>query len=72
MGLLDQRLADDRSILQHVLQVDQVAVMLLLCKIIGVVKMNDSLFMGTHDFFRKQHAFGQVLAYLAGHIVTLG
>ena len=43
MRLLDHSLADDRPVLEHVLQVDQVAVVFLLCKIVRVVEMDDPL-----------------------------
>ena len=64
-------LTDYRSVLKHVLQIDQVAVMLFLCIIIRIMEMNNPLFMGFHDLLRKQHTHGQVLAHLSCHIIPL-
>ena len=54
MGLLNQGLADDSAILQHVFQVDEVAVVFPLGEIVGVMEMDDAFFMGLHDFLRQQ------------------
>ena len=40
--LLDHGLADDGAVLQHILQVDQVTVVLLLCEIVRIMEMDDS------------------------------
>ena len=69
--LFDHGLADDGAILQHVFQIDEVAVVLALGEIVGVVEMDDALLVRFHDFFREQQAAGEVLRYLAGHVVTL-
>ena len=72
VGLLDHGLADDRAILQHVLQIDEVAVVLTLGKVVRVMEMDDPLLVGLHDFLRQQQAAGEVLGHFAGHVVTLG
>ncbi len=69
--LLDHGLADDRAVLQHILQIDQVAVVLLLRVIIRIVEVNDALFMRADNIFRKEDSLGQILGDLAGHIITL-
>ena len=69
--LFDHGLADDGAILQHVFQIDEVAVVLALGEIVGIVEMDDALLVRFHDFFREQQAAGEVLRYLAGHVVTL-
>ena len=43
--LFDHRTADHSSILQHILKIDQAAVVHMLCKIIGIMEMNDPLLM---------------------------
>ena len=53
--LLDHRLTDHSTILQHILQIDQVAVVLLLCKIVGIMEMDDSFLMRADDLLRQQH-----------------
>ena len=69
--LLNQRLADDRPVLKHILQVDQVAVMFLLCIIVRIMKMNDPSFMRPDNLLRKQDSAAQIPADLTGHIITL-
>ena len=68
MGLLNPGLADNRAVLQHVLQVHQVAVVHVLGKIIGVMEMDDALLVSLHDVLGKEHPLGQVLADLPGHV----
>ena len=72
VGLLDHGLADDRAVLQHVLQVDQIAVVLLLGIVVGVMEVDDALLMGLYDVLGEQDSLGQVLGDLTGHIVALG
>ena len=55
VGLLDQGAGDNGAVLQHVLQVHQVAVVHMLGEIIGVVEMDDALLMGLHDILGQQH-----------------
>ena len=69
--LLDHGLADDRAVLQHILQIDQVAVMLLLGIVIRIMEMNDSFLVSLHDILRKKDTLGQVLGDLTCHIITL-
>ena len=71
MGLLDESTADDGTVLQHAVQVDQVTVVHVLGVVVGVMEMNDAFLVGLHDLRGQQHTHGQVLADLAGHIVTL-
>ncbi len=69
--LLDQRARDNGAVLEHVLQVHQVAVVHVLSKVIRIVEVDQALIMGVHDLLGQQHALGQVLGNLAGHIVAL-
>ena len=45
---LDERAGDDGAVLQHVLQVDQVAVVHVLGEVVGVVEVDDALVVGLH------------------------
>ena len=56
--LLDHRLTDHSAILQHILQIDQVAVVLLLCKIVGIMEMDDAFLMRADDLLWQQHTLG--------------
>ena len=71
MGLLDQRAGDDSAVLQHVVQVDQVTVVHVLGKVVGVMEVDDAFLVGLDHVGGQQHAHGQVLGDLAGHIVAL-
>ena len=51
-GLLDERAGDDRAVLQHVLQVDEVAVVHVLREVVGVVEVDDALLVGLHNVRR--------------------
>ena len=53
MRLFDIRSAYNRAVLQHVFEIDEVAVMHVLSKIIGVMEVNDTRFV------RGDYIFGQ-------------
>ena len=69
--LFNQGAADDRAVLQHIVQIDEVAVVHVLGVVVGIVEVDDALLMRLDDLRREQHAHGQVLADLTGHVVTL-
>ena len=69
--LFDEGAGDDGAVLQHVLQIDQIAVVHMLREIVGIVEVDNSLLMRFHNFLRQQHAAGDILGNLAGHIVAL-
>ena len=71
MRLLDEGAGDDGAVLQHVIKVDQIAVVHVLGIVVGIVEVDDALLMRLDDLRGEQHAHGQILADLAGHIVTL-
>ena len=71
MGLLDHSAADHRTVLEHVFQIDQVAVVHMLGVIIGIVEMNDPLMVCLYNIFRQQHSLCQVLADFSCHIIPL-
>ena len=58
VGLFNHGLGNHRAVLQHILQVDQVTVMLLLRIVIGIMEVNNSLFMGLYNILRKQKSSG--------------
>ena len=71
MGLFDIGAGDDRAVLQHILKVDQVAVVHVLGKVIGIVEVDQAFLMCLHDLWVQQQTGGQVLGDLTGHIVAL-
>ena len=72
MGLFNQSLADDSAVLQHILKVDEVAVVLLLGIIIGIMEVDDTLFVCFYHIGGKKDAAGQIFGHFACHIVALG
>ena len=68
---LNHGLADDGSVLQHIFQIYQTAVMHMLGKIIGIMEMNDAFFVSLHNVLGKKEPAGDILADLAGHIISL-
>ena len=72
MRLFNHGLADDGAVLQHVFQIDQVAVMFSLRIVVSVVEMDDACFMRLHDFFGEEQTLCQILGHFAGHVVALG
>ena len=71
MRFFDEGTRNNRAVLQHVVQVDQVAVVHMLGVIVSIMEMNDAILMCLYNLGRQQHTHGQVLADLAGHIIAL-
>ena len=71
MRALDQRAGDDRAVLEHILQIDQVTVVHMLGIIIGIVKMDDAFLVRLNDILGQQQAVGDISGNLARHIVAL-
>ena len=68
---LDERAGDDRAVLQHVLEVHEVAVVHMLGEVIRVVEVDDAFFVGLHDVGGKKDAHGKIFRDFACHIVAL-
>ena len=68
---LDERARDDRAVLQHVLEIDEVAVVHVLGEVVGVVEVDDTAVVGLDDLARQEHAHGEILGDLARHVVAL-
>ncbi len=71
MGFFNEGAGNHRTVLQHVLQVYQIAVVHMLGVIIRIVEMDNARFMSLHNFLRQQNAACNVFRYLARHIVPL-
>ena len=72
VGPLDESVGDDGAVLQHVLQVHQVAVVHVLGVVVGVVEVDDALPVGLHDVGGEQQPLAEVPGDLPGHVVPLG
>ena len=71
MRLLDQGAGNDGAVLQHILQIHQIAVVHMLGIIVGVMEMDDARLVGRHDLRGQQNPAGNVLTDLACHVVPL-
>ena len=72
MGPLNEGTGDDSTVLQHIIQIHQVAVVHMLGVIIAVVEVDDALPMGLNNLRGQQNALAEVAADLTGHVVPLG
>ena len=54
MRLLNHGFGNHGAVLEHILQVNEVTVMLLLRIVIGIMEMNNAVLMGVHNIFREQ------------------
>ena len=72
VGPLDQGVRDDGAVLQHVLQIHQIAVVHVLGVVVGVVEVDDALPVGLHDVGGQQQPLAEIPGDLAGHVVPLG
>ena len=71
MGLLDEGSGDDGAVLEHIVQIDEVAVMHMLGEVVRIMKMDTAFVVRLRDVFRQELAARHVAAYFAGHIVAL-
>lgn len=71
MGLFDEGAGDNGAVLQHIVQVDQVAVVHVLGEVVGVMEVDNAFLVRLDHLGRQQHTHGQVLGNLARHVVAL-
>lgn len=63
--------ADYGTILEHIFQVHQTAVVHMLRIVIAVMKLDQPFFMRLHDIRRKQKSSCKILTDLTSHVITL-
>ena len=71
MRTLDEGARDDRAVLQHVLEIDEVTVVHVLREVVGIVEVDDAVVVRLDNLARQEHAHGEVLGDLARHVVAL-
>ena len=71
MRTFDQRSGNDGSILQHVLEIDKITVMHMLCIVIAVMEVDDALVVRFDDILRQEDALREITAHLACNVVAL-
>ena len=69
--LFDHGFADNSSVLQHILQIDQTAIVHVLCEIVCIMEMNNTFPMSICNIMGQQKAGRNVLADFARHVITL-
>ena len=68
---LNQSTGDNSAVLQHVIKVDEVAVVHVLCKVIGIVEVDETLVVSSNNVLWKELTLNEVLRNLTSHVVTL-
>ena len=63
--------ADNCAVLKHILKVNKVTVMHVLCKIVSIMEVDKTLLVSLNDFGSQEDSLCNVLTYLTCHIVTL-
>ena len=71
VGLLYEGVTDNGAVLEHILEVHEVAVVHMLSEVVGVVEVDQTLLISLDDIGREKHSSCQVAADLARHIVAL-
>ena len=71
MGLLDHRAGDHGAVLQHGLEVHEVAVVHVLGKVVRIMEVDEALVVRLDDVLGQQQAAREVLAHFACHVVAL-
>ena len=72
MWLINFGTIDDSAILKHVTKITQRAIgKYILCKIIGVMEMDNTCNIRFHDIFVKKNTLGNILRSNTSDIVTL-
>ena len=68
---LNQSTRDNSAVLQHVIKVDEVTVVHVLCKVIGIVEVDKTLVVSSNNILWKELTLNEVLRNLTSHVVTL-
>ena len=68
---LNQSTGDNSAVLQHVIKVDEVTVVHVLCKVIGIVEVDETLVVSSNNILWKKLTLNEVLRNLTSHVVTL-
>ena len=70
--LFDHDVADNCAILQHIFQIDQIAIMKgILAEVVNIMEVDNAIIVSLDNIRRKQHSLADILAFNTGHIVTL-
>ena len=71
MRLFNHCIGNDRTVLEHILQIHQIAVVHMLCEIVGVMEVNNAFLVRLDNIFGQQNAFRQVFRDFSCHIIAL-
>ena len=71
MGLFNEGTGDDGAVLQHILQVYQIAVVHMLGIVVCIMEVDDTGLVSVHNLPGQENPAGNVLGNLTGHVVPL-
>ena len=71
VGLFNHRAADNGAVLKHIFQIYKITVVHMLRKVIGVMEMNQPVFMRLHNILRQKDSLGQVFGNFTRHVIAL-
>ena len=71
MGLFDQCAGNDCAVLQHILQIHQIAVVHMLGVVVRIVEVDNTRVVGIHNILGEQDPAGNILGNLTCHVVPL-
>ncbi len=57
MRFFNHCIGNDRTVLEHILQIHQIAVVHMLCEIVGVMEVNNPILVRLDNIFGQQNAF---------------
>ena len=69
--LFDHGAADNGAVLEHILEIDEIAVVHMLCEIVRVMEMDDALIVCGNDVCRQKDSSCDILADFTCHVVAL-
>ena len=62
---------DYGAVLEHILKVDEVAVVHMLCVVVRIVEVDYSLIVGFYDILRQEQTVCNISGNLTRHIISL-
>ena len=71
MRFFNHCIGNNRTVLEHILKIYEVAVMHMLCEIIGIMEVNNAVLVSLDNILRKKNSLCNILRHFACHIITL-
>ena len=71
MRLFNHRAGDNGAVLEHIIQIHEVAIVHMLSEVVRVMEVNEPFIMSVHDVGRQQHAPSHITRNFPSNIITL-